>query len=413
MNNQGGDRVMRIFQRAFAASAMMLASAAQAQPIVIADSGDNGWMLAASLLILVAILPGLTLFQTRSPNSRTTVGVIGATAMAMLLLSVVGYSLAFSEGTGLLGGLSNTMLAGLTDVQPDMTISGSIYALFEISIALVAMAILVASIAEKTPTGWLLAFAALWIMIVYIPVAHWVWGGGWIAGLGGLDYSGGIVVQTTAGISSLVISLLVGREHEIAASDEAVPAGAGSLLIWVGWLTIIGGSSFAATGDAADAMINGLLAASASVLTGLMIERFRTGSFTAHSMSTSAIAGLAAVSAGAGFIGPAGAICIGILGALCAWLAMILVRTLKVGSASSAFVIYGGSAISGAILFPVFVLPTFGGPGLDEGITLGGQLMTQAVAVVAVVLWTAIATCVAALMISMVLPMTARGEDRR
>jgi ammonium transporter, Amt family len=401
---------MRIFRLAFAALITGAAGAAQAQPIVVADSGDNGWMLTASVLIMIAALPGVAMFNTRRRAGHVGMALFTCTAVVTLLFAVVGYSLAFSDGTGLLGGIGNMMLGGLGDVQPDMTISGSIYALFELGIAAFAVAILVGSVAERTRIGWLLAFAALWMMIVYVPVAHWVWGGGWIAGLGVLDYGGGIVVQTTGGVSALVIALLIGRDRGNDLPEETSLTVIGGFLMWVGWMAVIGGSGFAATGDAGDALLNGQLAVSAAVIIGLMLERIRTGRLTAHGAAMSAIAGLAAISAGAGFIGPAGAICVGVIGAFGAWLASSLVRILKVGSASSAFVAHGGGAILGATLFPIFILPVFGGPGLDEGLSLGGQLATQGVAVVAVALWAAIATGIAALMTSMVLPMVAADE---
>lgn len=185
--------------------------------------------------------------------------------------------------------------------------------------------------------------------------------------------------------------------------------GAGILL--VGWLALIGGSSFAATDTAAEAVINAQLAASAAVLTGLLIERLRTGSISAQGAALSAMAGLAAVSAGAGFIAPAGAIIIGIIGATGAAAAAWLVRVLNLSSASTAFIAHGGGAIPGAILFPLFVLPGFGGPGFDDGLTVGGQIATQGIAVLAVALWAAIATGIAALMISMVLPMVNRDAQ--
>ena len=402
---------MRAFRLMTAALLTVTTSAAQAQPVIVADSGDNGWMLAAALLMLITMLPGLALFYGRSRSGDTGLALFASTAITTLVFAVIGYSLAFSDGTSLIGGAANAMLADLADVQPDMTISGTVHALFELAAAIFAVAILLGSISGRTRLGWLLAFAALWMLFVYVPVAHWVWGGGWIAVLGALDYSGGIVVQTTAGVSALVIAVLVGRDHsaDVVEDPRMMLGGAGILL--VGWLALIGGSSFSATGDAAEAVINAQLAASAAVLTGLLIERLRTGSISAQGAALSAIAGLAAVSAGATFIAPAGAIIIGIIGATGAAAAAWLVRVLNLGSASTAFIAHGGGAIPGAIVFPLFVLPGFGGPGFDDGLTVGGQVATQGIAVLAVALWAAIATAIAALMISMVLPMVDRDAQ--
>ena len=383
-----------------------VATAAHAQPIIVADSGDSAWMLTASILVLIAALPGAMLFFGRSRGGQAGLAMFASLSIVTLLFAILGYSVAFSDGTAILGGVGNMMLGGLADVQPDMTIPGPVYALFELSIALFAIGILVGSVAQRARFGWLLAFAGLWSLIVYVPVAHWIWGGGWLAGLGALDYAGGIVVQVTAGVAALVIALFMGRDP---ASDILVDTRltmAGAALLCIGWLALIGGSDFAATSNAAEAVTNALLAMCTSALAGLLFERLQNGNVSAIGAATSAVAGLAAVSAGAGYIGPAGAMLIGIIGAIGSMLAASLVRMLKLGSTSTAFVANGGAAILGSVFFPVFVLSAFGGPGFDDGISLGGQIATQGIAVVAVALWTAIATAIAALMISMVLPMT-------
>ncbi len=401
---------MRTFRRTVAAVAIAWAGAGHAQPIIVADSGDNGLMLAISILVLIAALPGLNLFLGRGRGGAAGLAMFASAALTTLVFVIVGFSLAFSDGTAILGGIDNAMLSKLADVQADMTISGSIYALFEIAVALFAVGIVVASLAERMNFGWLLGFSALWSLLVYVPVAHWVWGGGWLAGLGALDYAGGIVVQVTAGVSALVIAFLSGRDRSTdIVVDTRLTMGGGALLC-IGWLALIGGSSFAATGDAAEAITNALIALSASTLTGLAFERLNTGGISATGAAIYAVAGLAAVSAGAGYIATSGAILIGIIGAIGAMLAASVVRLLNLGSASVAFVANGGGAILGALLFPIFVLSAFGGPGFDEGMTLGGQIATQAVAVVAVALWAAIATAIAALMVAMILPMTDKAE---
>jgi ammonium transporter, Amt family len=401
---------MRAFRRTVAAVAIGVTGAAHAQPIIVADSGDNGWMLAASIIILFAALPGASLFLGRGRGGAAGLAMFATVALATLVFASVGFSLAFSEGTAILGGIDNAMLSGLAEVQPDMTISGAIYAFFEISVALFAVGIFVGSLAERTRFGWLLVFSALWSLLVYVPVAHWLWGGGWLAGLGALDYAGGIVLQVTAGISALVVAVLTGRDRGTDIVVDTRLTMGGAALLCIGWLALIGGSSFAATGDTAEAMTNALIALSASALTGLALERLNTGSISGTGIATYAAAGLAAVSAGAGYIAPGGAILIGIIGAIGAMLAASLVRLRTLGSASAAFVINGGGAILGALLFPIFVLSAFGGPGFDDGMTLGGQIATQGIAVMAVALWAAVATAIAALMVAMVLPMTDKDE---
>lgn len=397
---------MRAIRQALTVITATAVGVVQAQPVIVADSGDNSWMLAASVLVLVAALPGLFLFLSRGRSGNAGLAMFASAAVTILLFVMVGFSLAFSEGTPILGGIENAMFADLADVQTDMTISGAIYALFETAVALFAVGMMVASLAERSRFGWLIAFSALWVLLVYVPVAHWVWGGGWLAGLGALDYAGGIVVQTTAGVSLFVVAFLDRANRNADSITDTQWTMGGAALLCVGWLALIGGSSFGATGDAAEAMINALIALSVSALTGLAFERIRTGSVTAIGAASSAMAGLAAISAGAGYVAPAGAILIGAIGAIGAMIAASAVRTLKIDVLSAPAVANGGGAILGAIFFPIFVLSTFGGPGFDEGATLGGQIATQAIAVTAIALWSAIATAIAALMVSMVLPMT-------
>lgn len=378
---------------------------AQAQPLIIADSGDNGWMLAASLLVLATTMARVSMPEDRAPANRIDLALFGSTAVALLVFAAVGYSLAFSEGTALLGGVDHILLAGIADVQAEMTISGSTYVLFEAVVVVLVVSILVASVVRQCRAGWAIAFAGVWSLIVYVPVAHWLWGGGWLVELGSLDYAGGIVVQLTAGVSALVIGLLIGRDdvrNPVADSDGFAPQAA---LISVGLLALLGASGFAATTGAADAIINGLLAASAAALMGLVLARLRESPTLVADAAASMVAGLAAVSTGADVIGPTGAILIGLVGAIGAGLAGAVLRALQVGSAADAFIAHGGGAIAGAILFPVLVLPIFGGPGFGDGVTVIVQMTAQAVAVVAVALWAATGTAIAALTVAMVLSM--------
>ena len=401
---------MSAFRRALAGMAVCVAGTAHAQPAIVADSGDNGWMLAASMLILAASLPGLALFYAGARGTRTALALFGSTAIVTLLFVAIGYTLAFGEGTAWIGGFDNMMLSGLSDVQPDMTISATVYALFELAVAIFAAAILVSSLAGRTRLGWLFAFAALWSLLVYVPLARSIWGGGWLAELGTLDYAGGIVVQTSVGVSALIVAILMGRDRSPPVVDDAGMAASGVSLLWVGSLALIGASSFGATDDAAEAILNAQLAASSATIVGLLIERLRSGATTVGWAATSAIAGLAAISAGAGYVGPEGAILLGAIGAVGAVGAAWLVRVLNLGIASRAFVAHGGGAILGAILFPIFILPIFGGPGFDDGLTLASQMATQGLAVLAAIIWAAFGTTIAALMIAMVLPM---AEDER
>lgn len=396
---------MRAYKSIIATAAFATAEAAQAQPIVVADSGDSAWVLAASALVLLAALPGLALLHGRGRTGPAALALFIAAALVSLLFAGIGYSLAFAPGGPLIGDAGNAMLANLAELRGDLTISETLYALFELVVALFAVGILVASLAERARIGWLTAFAALWFLFVYVPVAHWMWGGGWLVDVGAVDQAGGIVVQLSAGVSAFVAALLLGRGNESDVAHDSRLAVTGAALVWVGWFGIAGGAALSSSDDAPSAILNAQLAASAAALTGLALERWRSGIVSIYGVIYAAIAGLAAVSAGAGLVGAGGAMALGVIGALGASLATLLVQKLRLGGAASAFVAHGAGAFLGALFFPVFILTQLGGNGFDDGSGLLSLLTAQSVAVLAVTLWSAGLTAVAALMVAMALPM--------
>lgn len=395
---------MRMFRSMIASAALLAATSARAQPVVVADSGDTAWVLAAAVLSLIAILPGLAMFYGRGNIARTGFALFGSVAVTSLLFAAIGYSLAFGAGSSLLGGASNAMLANLSDLLDGSTISEAVYALFETVAALLAVGILCASVAERARPGWLVPFSGVWLLIVYVPVARGVWPG-WLGELGTLDYAGGIVIQLTAGIAALVIGFLLRSPTAIDEPQDSPLAVAGGALLWVGFLAFFGAAALGGSADAATAIINGHLAASAAIVVGMAIERWRTGSASVGVLANNAVAGLAAVAAAGALVSTSGAIALGALGALAAWMAASVVQRARLGSAASAFAIHGAAAMAGAILFPLFMLPAFGGSGFSDVNGLMTQLAAQGVAVLAVTLWTAVATVIVALMISVVVPM--------
>ncbi len=396
---------MRLAKTATGVFAIIGASAARAQPIVVADSGDSAWVLAASALVLLAALPGLATLHTRGRPGSGAAALLVGTAIVSVLFALIGYSLAFGPGGPIIGDAGNVMLANLADLRADLTISETLYALFQLVLAIFATTILVTPVAGRTGTGWLVAFSGLWFMLVYVPVAHWIWGGGWLVDMGAVDQAGGIVIQLAAGVSALVVAVLLGGGHAGELDQGPHQAVAGGALVLIGWYGVAGGGAFSSGDDAASAILSIHLAASAAVLTGLLLEWLSRGSASVHGTISAAIAGLAAASAGAGLIGAGGAIVLGVLGAIGSMLAATLVERLELGSAASAFVAHGAGAIIGALTFPLFMLTSLGGIGFDTGSGLAALLAAQAVAVGAVTLWSAGLTAVAALMVAMVLPM--------
>jgi ammonium transporter, Amt family len=394
------------------------ATAASAQPIVIADSGDSAWILTASALVLLMTLPGLGLFYGGLVRARNILSVlmhcVVMTCIVSLIWAVAGYSLVFGEGTAWLGGLGNLGLRGLDEIREGTTISESVFALFQMTFAAITPALIIGAFVERVRFGWLVAFTALWSLLVYVPIARWMWGGGWLADQGALDFAGGIVVHTTAGIAALVLAILVGKRRSF--SRPIPPHGpaltmTGAGLLWVGWYGFNGGSSLAAGADAADAILNTHLAASAAALVWALVERIKIGKATSVGIVTGAIAGLATITPAAGFIGPMGAILLGSIGSLACFAAVLLIKhSFKIDDSLDVFAVHGVGGMLGSLLFPLLVLQAFGGPGFDDGITLGGQFVAQAVAVGVTVLWTAAITAIVALMISMVIPMRVNEE---
>ena len=408
-------RALRVVGTMFVLAA---SPAAFAQPVIVADSGDSAWVLTASALVLLMALPGLGLFYGGLVRARNILSVlmhcIVITCIVSLIWAIAGYSLTFGEGSAWLGGLGNLGLANLAEVRDGTTISEGVFALFQMTFAVITPALIVGSFVERVRFGWVVAFTALWSLLVYVPVARWIWGGGWLAELGALDFAGGVVVHTTAGIAALIVALLLGKRKSFAKpvlphSPALTMVGAG--LLWVGWFGFNGGSSLAAGADAAGAIMNTHLAACAAGLVWILVERIKIGKSTSIGLVTGAIAGLATVTPAAGFIGPVGAILLGSIGSLAAFAAVLLIKqSFKIDDSLDVFAVHGVGGIVGSLLFPLFVLSAFGGPGFDEGVTLGRQFAAQGVAVGVTILWTAALTAIIALMVSMIIPMRVDDE---
>ncbi len=395
------------------------ASPAVAQPLVVSDSGDTAWILTASALVLLMTIPGLALFYGGLVRARNVLSVIMhcfvITCTVSLFWAVIGYSLVFSPGSEWLGGLSNVMLGGLSDIRADTTIPESAYALFQMTFAIITPALVIGAFVERIRFGWVVAFSLLWSLIVYVPVARWIWGGGWLANLGALDFAGGIVVHTTAGVAALILAKMLGPRQGFNKtllsphSPALTMAGAG--LLWVGWYGFNGGSALSAGDDAATAIFNTHLAACAAALIWILIERVRIGKATSIGIVTGAVAGLATVTPAAGFVGPFGAIMLGMIGgSVCFFAVQIVKQMLKIDDSLDVFAVHGVGGILGSLVFPIFILPVLGGPGFAEGAGLGGQLGAQAIAVLVTALWTGIWTVLIGLMISYVIPMRVDQE---
>jgi Amt family ammonium transporter len=311
------------------------------------------------------------------------------------------------------------MLLNLGNVRANTAIPESAFALYQMCFALITPALMVGAWVDRARFGWVIGFCALWGLIVYAPSAHWVWGGGWLSSkFGTLDFAGGIVVHTTAGISALVVALLLGKRagfpKTLMLPHSPSLTMAGAALLWVGWFGFNGGSALAANDDAASAIINTHAAACVAALVWLIIEKFAVGKPTSVGFATGAIAGLATVTPAAGFIAPGAAMVLGALAALvCYPMIQLVKQRLQIDDSLDVFAVHGVGGMIGSVLLAVFISPSFGGTGYAEGMDMTRQLIAQFAGVGIVALWSAFATVICALMVSMVIPMRVTEDEER
>ena len=414
-----------MIRKTAALALLALPAVAHAQTPAVADSGDTAWIVTASALVLLMTLPGLGLFYgglVRAKNFLSVLLQIAAVAaLASLVWIVAGYTVAFGDVTnGVIGSGRAFMLvpANLYDVRANTTLPESAFALFEMTFAAITPALMVGAWVDRARFSWVVVFAGLWSLIVYAPVAHWVWGGGWLAQFGALDFAGGIVVHTTAGLSALVVALLLGRRQGFPTSALLPHAPGltmiGAMLLWVGWFGFNGGSALAASDNAATAIINTHAAAVTAALVWIAIERVTFGKPTTVGFATGAIAGLATVTPASGFISPGAALVFGALAAVVCYGAIQLVKVrLRLDDSLDVFAVHGVGGMLGSILLAVFLAEGLGGTGYAEGFGMGSMLGVQVLAVAAVAIYSAVATALIALAVSLFLPMRVSEDEER
>lgn len=380
-----------------------------------ANSGDTAFVLIAAALVMLLALPGVLLMQAGRGIVRAAQPVLlqGAAiaALVSLLWVVVGYTLAFGNSSGGLIGSGNAwMLIALGNVRFGTAIPESAFVLFQIAGAILAAVLVAGAWAGRARFGWALTFGGLWSLIVYAPVAHWVWGGGWLFGFGVLDFAGGIALHVCAGVSGLVAALMIGRRTHwspttmTAHNPQLVLAGAAMLL--VGNIALVGGWTLASNDDASSAIINGHVAACVSALAWLLIEKLRTGQVTVLGLVSGLTAGIAAIAPAAGLVSPGAAILIGLAAAPAAYFALrFIVDTLGIDDSSNVFALHGVGGIVGALLVALFMGAGFGGIGYPQGGGFGGQLLAQLIGLGAVAMWSILGTLIIGYGIAMAIPM--------
>jgi Amt family ammonium transporter len=371
------------------------------------DTGDTAWILVATALVLFMTLPGLALFYGGLVRTKNVLSVLlqcfAISGIVTILWLVAGYSIAFSEGNAFTGGLSKMFFAGVLEDTLSGSIPESLFALFQMTFAIITPALIIGGFAERMKFSSILLFSSLWLIVVYCPITHWVWGGGWLQQMGLLDFAGGTVVHITAGVAALVSALVLGRRdgfpHSSMPPHNMTMTVKGAGMLWVGWFGFNGGSALAANGDAAMAMLVTHISAAAGAMTWMFYEWKKFGKPSALGTVTGMVAGLGTITPASGFVGPAGALVIGIIAGIVCFNAVLYMKTvLKVDDSLDVFPVHGVGGITGTMLAGVFAsteLGIFSGQGFSEGIsTISAQLSIQFIGVAATAGYTAIATFV-------------------
>jgi Amt family ammonium transporter len=384
------------------------------------DTGDTAWMLTSTAIVLMMTIPGVALFyggMVRKKNVLTMVmQVFATTALATVLWYIVTYSIAFGGDGKYWGGLSKAFLAGVGKDTLSGTIPETVFMTFQMTFAIITPALIVGAFADRMKFSALLVFMTLWSIFVYAPICHWVWGGGgWIGGLGALDFAGGTVVHINAGVAGLVTAIVIGKRKGYGTVDMAphnlVLSLVGAALLWVGWFGFNAGSAVAANGTAGMAMAVTQIATGAAALSWMFAEWVTRGKPTVLGIISGAVSGLVAITPASGFVGPFGALIIGLVaGVICYWGATSLKKSLGYDDSLDAFGVHGIGGIVGAILTGVFAVEAIGGTkGALEG--NGGQILKQIYGIAGTVIWCGVATFVILMVIKFTIGLRVSEEE--
>jgi len=394
-----------LLPKLLAAIAVALPAIAFADEEPTLSSGDTAWMLTSTALVLFMTIPGLSLFYAGMVRSKNALAVMmqcfAITCMVTVLWAIYAYGFAFGDG----GGLQQWVGGGkifMSGVGYD-TLSGSIpetvFSMFQLTFAVITPALIVGAFADRMKFSSMLVFIGLWVSVVYAPIAHWVWGGGWLGSLGAKDFAGGTVVHINAGVAGLVAALVLGKRKGYPSTPmpphSMVLTLVGAAMLWVGWFGFNAGSELAADGTAGMAMAVTQIATAVAALAWMFSEWMVHGKPSALGIASGAVAGLVAITPASGFVGPIGAFVIGIAaGVLCFIASTTVKKALGYDDALDCFGVHGIGGIVGALLTGIFIDASFGGAGLDEGVTIAKQFGIQVVAVAGTLVYDAIATLI-------------------
>jgi ammonium transporter, Amt family len=392
--------IMRI---AFSALCAFLALSIAPQDAVAQTTklsgGDTAWILTSTALVLFMTLPGLALFYGGLVHARNLLSVLMqcfAVACLMSVLWLIGvYSLAFGDGgaaNAWIGGLGKAFMSGVGPDSLSGTIPESVFFMFQMTFAVITPALIVGAYVERIKFSAVLIFSGVWLVLVYAPVCHWIWGGGWLADRGVKDFAGGLVVHVTAGISALVIAKVLGARRgfprEITPPHHPGLTMIGAAMLWVGWFGFNAGSALAADGSAGMAMVVTHISAATGALVWMGIEWVKHGRPSLIGIVTGMVAGLATVTPASGFIGPGGALLCGFLaGFVCFWCVGFIKQKVGIDDSLDVFAVHGVGGALGILLTSFLGAEAFGGMGLGEGMTITKQFGAQILGIVVVALW--------------------------
>ncbi|MGH8669367.1 MAG: ammonium transporter [Burkholderiales bacterium] len=383
------------------------------------DAANTAWMLTSTVLVLFMTLPGLALFYGGLVRAKNALSVLmqcfSIACVVTIAWVVVGYSIAFGEGNAWWGGLSKAFLAGVDTKAVSGTITETVFSMFQLTFAIITPALVIGAYAERVRYSGMLVFSLLWVLVVYLPIAHWVWGGGWLQKMGVMDFAGGLVVHLNAGMAALVCALVLGRRRGF--PDTAMPPHnmtmcvTGACMLWVGWFGFNAGSALAADGAAGMAMLVTHIAAAAGSLTWLICETVKYGKPSVLGIVTGMVAGLGTITPASGFVGPMGALIIGgAAGVVCFFATSYMKRALTIDDSLDVFPVHGVGGILGTVLTGVFA-GVLGGAGYAEGQTMGGQVLVQLAGVLAVGAWSGVLTWVLLKLTDTVVGMRVAGDE--
>ena len=384
------------------------------------NSADTAFTLSASALVLLMTLPGLAMFYAGLVRAKNVLSVmmhcVSIAGLASVLWFIVGYSVAFDHGNALIGSLSKSFLHGVHRDSVTGSLPEIVFFLFQMTFAVITPSLIVGAVPERVSFPFLMIFSGLWILVVYAPVTHWVWGNGWLMALHVMDFAGGLVVHATAGTSALVLAILVGkrpgfpRELQPPHNPGMTMIGAG--MLWVGWFGFNGGSALSASADAGMAIVVTHLSASAACLTWMIIEWVRFKRPSMIGTVTGAVAGLATVTPASGFVGPVAGLVLGVAGSCVCFIAVDLVKhRYKIDDSLDVFAVHGVGGIIGTLLVAIFAAPYFGGVGYAEGNSMATQLLIQFAGVMATMTWSGLVTYLIILVLKAIMPIRPNGDD--